>query len=167
MAARGIDFERIDQIIQIDPPEVPEQLVHRIGRTARVNRPGKALLMLEDHEDCFVKYLEGINIPSEEEKYKEVRNSEQLMKEIEQCLKEDRDLIEKSRRAFVSFMRSYKEHQLSHIFSFKKLNIGQVGNSFFLVHLPKIKETYGGSKTGDFTPLNIDVESVPWKDKNQ
>jgi ATP-dependent RNA helicase DDX55/SPB4 len=46
VAARGIDFEKINQIIQIDPPEVPEQLVHRIGRTARVNRPGKALLML-------------------------------------------------------------------------------------------------------------------------
>lgn len=67
VAARGIDFERVDQIIQIDPPEVPEQLVHRIGRTARVNRPGKALLMLEEHENCFVDYLAGINIPMEEQ----------------------------------------------------------------------------------------------------
>lgn len=69
VAARGIDFERIDQIIQIDPPEVPEQLVHRIGRTARVNRPGKALLMLEDHEICFVEYLAGIGIPMEEKTF--------------------------------------------------------------------------------------------------
>lgn len=47
------------------------------------------------------------------------------------------------------------------------MNIGEIGNSFFLVHLPKIKETYGGLSTKDFAGVDIDVESIPWKDKNQ
>ena len=66
VGARGIDFENIDLIIQIDPPEVPEQLVHRIGRTARVNREGTALLMLEEHESDFLEFIKAKGIPTQE-----------------------------------------------------------------------------------------------------
>jgi len=40
VVSRGIDFDHIHYILQIDPPEDPDNYVHRIGRTARVNRPG-------------------------------------------------------------------------------------------------------------------------------
>ena len=46
VVARGIDFDRIDYILQVDPPEDPDNYVHRIGRTARVDRPGTATLLL-------------------------------------------------------------------------------------------------------------------------
>ena len=36
----------------------------------------------------------------------------------------DKDLIDKSQDAFVSFVRYYKEHQLQFIFAFNSLNIG-------------------------------------------
>lgn len=49
VVARGIDFDHIHFIIQIDPPEDPDNYVHRIGRTARVNKPGTAILLLEKH----------------------------------------------------------------------------------------------------------------------
>jgi superfamily II DNA/RNA helicase len=38
--SRGIDFDHIHFILQVDPPEDPDNYVHRIGRTARINRPG-------------------------------------------------------------------------------------------------------------------------------
>lgn len=47
--SRGIDFDRIHYIVQIDPPEDPDNYIHRIGRTARINRPGVAILMIEEH----------------------------------------------------------------------------------------------------------------------
>ncbi len=50
VTSRGIDFDRIHYIIQIDPPEDPDNYIHRIGRTARINRPGVAILMIEPHE---------------------------------------------------------------------------------------------------------------------
>ena len=40
VVSRGIDFEYVHYIIQADPPEDPDNYIHRIGRTARVNRPG-------------------------------------------------------------------------------------------------------------------------------
>ena len=55
----------------------------------------------------------------------------------------DKDLIDKSQDAFVSFIRYYKEHQLSFIFAFSQLPIGQVANSFFLFRLPRVKEILG------------------------
>lgn len=55
--SRGIDFDRIHYIIQIDPPEDPDNYIHRIGRTARINRPGVAILMIEEHEEAFIQYL--------------------------------------------------------------------------------------------------------------
>lgn len=41
-----------------------------------------------------------------------------------QAAGKDRDLFEKGKQAFVSFVRSYKEHQCSYIFQLKKLNLG-------------------------------------------
>lgn len=42
IAARGIDVEGVSHVIQLDLPEVPEQYVHRIGRTARAGASGVA-----------------------------------------------------------------------------------------------------------------------------
>lgn len=57
VVSRGIDFDHIHYIIQVDPPEDPDNYIHRIGRTARINRPGTAILLIEKHEEAFINYL--------------------------------------------------------------------------------------------------------------
>ena len=46
VVSRGIDFEEVHFILQVDPPEDPDNYVHRIGRTARINKPGTVTLTL-------------------------------------------------------------------------------------------------------------------------
>jgi len=46
----------------------------------------------------------------------------------------------KSSRAFVSFIRSFKEHRLSNILKFKNMDIYSVARSFFLFKLPVIRD---------------------------
>ncbi len=46
VVSRGIDFDHIHYILQVDPPEDPDNYVHRIGRTARINRPGTVTLFI-------------------------------------------------------------------------------------------------------------------------
>ncbi len=46
VAARGLDVERITQVINYDMPNDPEVYVHRIGRTARAGRTGTAVLFV-------------------------------------------------------------------------------------------------------------------------
>jgi ATP-dependent RNA helicase DDX55/SPB4 len=43
----------------------------------------------------------------------------------------------------VSFVRSYKEHDLKYIFEFKNLDLGDLANSFYLLRVPRVKEILG------------------------
>ncbi len=66
VAARGLHVDDLDLVINYDIPEDCEDYVHRIGRTARVGKEGKAIsLVCEDYVhalDSIEKYL-GMKIP--------------------------------------------------------------------------------------------------------
>lgn len=46
VAARGVDFEDVDVVIQYDPPTDPKTFSHRAGRTARAGRKGKGVVLI-------------------------------------------------------------------------------------------------------------------------
>jgi ATP-dependent RNA helicase DeaD len=50
LASRGIDVENISHIINYDIPQDPEVYVHRIGRTARMGAPGRAITFVDPFE---------------------------------------------------------------------------------------------------------------------
>ena len=54
VAARGIDIEDISLVINYDIPQDRENYVHRIGRTGRVNKTGKAITFVGQNEDKFL-----------------------------------------------------------------------------------------------------------------
>ncbi len=58
VAARGLDVERIDLVINYDIPFDSEAYIHRIGRTGRAGRSGKAILFVNPRERRFVNNLE-------------------------------------------------------------------------------------------------------------
>lgn len=57
MAARGLDIPDVEWILQLDPPQSPDSVVHRVGRTARMGRQGNALMYLLPHETGYVDFL--------------------------------------------------------------------------------------------------------------
>lgn len=60
VAARGLDFPAVDWVVQVDAPEDVETYIHRVGRTARYQAKGKALLfLLPTEEEGMVKRLEA------------------------------------------------------------------------------------------------------------
>ncbi|MDD5400527.1 MAG: DEAD/DEAH box helicase [Sulfurimonas sp.] len=52
IAARGIDIDQLPHVINYELPNVPEDYVHRIGRTGRAGREGEAisLVCIDEHE---------------------------------------------------------------------------------------------------------------------
>lgn len=52
VAARGLDIERLPHVVNYELPHVPEDYVHRIGRTARAGRKGHAvsLVCVDEHK---------------------------------------------------------------------------------------------------------------------
>ncbi|MEO0912656.1 MAG: DEAD/DEAH box helicase, partial [Pseudomonadota bacterium] len=54
IAARGIDVPGVSHVINFDVPNVPEQYVHRIGRTARAGREGIAISFVSGEEQAYL-----------------------------------------------------------------------------------------------------------------
>lgn len=62
VAARGIDIDSVSHVINYDIPEVPEDYVHRIGRTGRAGNLGKAITLFtlaEEHSMRAIERLTG------------------------------------------------------------------------------------------------------------
>lgn len=51
VAARGIDVPEVDVVVQMEPPGDPRGFAHRIGRTARAGRSGKAVALLRQGKE--------------------------------------------------------------------------------------------------------------------
>jgi ATP-dependent RNA helicase RhlE len=60
IAARGIDVEDVSHVINYDLPNVPEQYVHRIGRTARAGAGGKAISFCAPDERAYLRDIERL-----------------------------------------------------------------------------------------------------------
>lgn len=115
------------------------------------------------------------------------------MFQIRSAAKKDRDVMEKGLRAFVSYIRAYKEHHCSYIFryfqdfflylschvvlhfvfypsvlfvySWKELEIGKLGMGFGLLQLPSMSEVKNHSLSAvGFTPVeDINLEEIKFK----
>ncbi|WP_432473103.1 DEAD/DEAH box helicase [Amphritea sp. HPY] len=58
VAARGLDVERVGLVVNYDIPYDTEAYVHRIGRTGRAGRDGKAILFVAPRERRLLKQIE-------------------------------------------------------------------------------------------------------------
>lgn len=94
VAARGLDIQNVDLVINYDTPDNPDYYVHRIGRSGRAGKEGLAITMisggmdrrmLKDIENYTKKKIEKVQIPTTTE----VQASKvgDLITEIDQIIK--------------------------------------------------------------------------------
>ncbi|ACM21096.1 ATP-dependent RNA helicase [Geotalea daltonii FRC-32] len=60
VAARGLDIEQLPHVVNYDLPQVPEDYVHRIGRTGRAGKEGIALSLVSHEEQPLLKAIEKL-----------------------------------------------------------------------------------------------------------
>jgi ATP-dependent RNA helicase RhlE len=58
IAARGLDVDHITHVISVDVPTVPDDYVHRIGRTARAQAEGDAFILVSPSEEKSLMQIE-------------------------------------------------------------------------------------------------------------
>jgi len=60
IAARGIDIDLLPQVVNYDLPQVPEDYVHRIGRTGRAGSAGRAISLVCAEENKLLRDIERL-----------------------------------------------------------------------------------------------------------
>ncbi|MBA3351059.1 MAG: DEAD/DEAH box helicase [Blastocatellia bacterium] len=60
VAARGIDIDSVSHVINYDVPLVPEDYVHRIGRTGRAGNKGRAITLFTTAEEHSMRAIERL-----------------------------------------------------------------------------------------------------------
>lgn len=60
IVARGIDIDDIEMVVNYDVPREAEDYVHRVGRTARADRDGKAITFISDKDIYKFKQIERL-----------------------------------------------------------------------------------------------------------
>ncbi len=60
IAARGIDIDQLPQVVNFELPNVPEDYVHRIGRTGRAGTTGAAVSLVDNEEMGYLKDIERL-----------------------------------------------------------------------------------------------------------
>jgi ATP-dependent RNA helicase DDX10/DBP4 len=139
VAARGLDFPAVDWVVQLDAPtDGTATYVHRIGRTARMNRDGKALLLLLPSERAFLTQLAtlGMNVvesASNPAKQMSIRGPTAAL------IAEDPNLKYVAQKAFISYMRAVHLASDKSVFDVHVLPAAEYALSLGLVGQPVIK----------------------------
>ena len=139
VVARGLDFPAVDWVIQLDCPEDADTYIHRVGRTARYEQNGRAVLFLEPtEEEGMLRRLEQKKVPIErinvrQKKQQSIKNQLQSM-----CFK-DPELKHLGQKAFVSYVRSIHIQKDKEVFKLSKLPLEEFSASLGLPGAPKIK----------------------------
>jgi len=58
IAARGIDVEALSHVVNFDVPNVPDDYIHRVGRTARAELTGDAITLVAPNEETDLRAIE-------------------------------------------------------------------------------------------------------------
>ena len=162
VASRGLDLPNIDLVIEYDPAFSADDHLHRIGRTARAGKPGRAECFLmpgpeenyvtilqegaagggrvqrRDAEEVLKKGFSAGNSSDKDqgEKWDDAATNFQL--DIERWVIDDKRAGEMARKAFVSHVRAYATHIVKErgMFDVKALHLGHLAKAFALRERP-------------------------------
>lgn len=139
IVARGLDFPAVDWVVQVDCPEDADTYIHRVGRTARYEREGRAVLFLcPSEEEGALNRLAIKKVPIE--KINVRQNKKQSIKPQLQgiCFK-DPQIKFLGQKAFISYVRSIYIQKDKEIFKLEDLPLQEFATSLGLPGAPKIK----------------------------
>ncbi|KAI5919808.1 P-loop containing nucleoside triphosphate hydrolase protein [Camillea tinctor] len=164
IVARGLDFPAVDFVVQVDCPEDLDTYIHRVGRTARYEAKGNAVLFLDPSEEAgMLKLLEQRKVPIRKVNVKEGKKQD-VQNSIQSMIFSNRDLKYLAQKAFISYVKSVNYNKNKEIFNLDKLDLDGYATSLGLPGAPQIKRFQNGEdvkklKNASRAMLSSDSES--------
>lgn len=138
IAARGLDFPQVDWVLQLDCPEDPANYIHRVGRTARYNKQGKALLCLLPSEvEGMTKSFEETKIPIKEIKLNPAKTTSCRQK-VTSVVAADKETKALAQKAFMSYVRSVYLQPNKDVFKATEIPLDEFALSLGLPGAPRM-----------------------------
>ncbi|BAE59048.1 putative DEAD box RNA helicase [Aspergillus flavus] len=139
ITARGLDFPAVDWVIQMDCPEDADTYIHRVGRTARYERDGRAVLFLDPSEESgMLKRLEQKKVPIERINIK-ANKQQSIRDQLQNMCFKDPELKYLGQKAFISYVKSVYVQKDKEVFKLKELKLEDFASSLGLPGAPRIK----------------------------
>ncbi|TVY80323.1 ATP-dependent RNA helicase dbp4 [Lachnellula suecica] len=163
VVARGLDFPAVDWVIQLDCPEDADTYIHRVGRTARYERAGKAVLFLDpSEEEGMLKVLEQKKVPIQMTKPRQ-KKQQSIKNQLQNMCFQDPELKYLGQKAFSCYTKSIYIQKHKDIFNLSSYDLEGYAASMGLPGAPKIKFLKGDDskkiKNAPRAMLSSDVES--------
>ena len=139
IAARGLDFPGIHWVVQVDCPEDANTYIHRVGRTARYEKDGQALLfLLPSEEEGMLEALKAKRVPIDkiEVNPKKVYS---IQRKLEAFCAQDQEMNHWAKKTLVSYVRSVFLQGDKEIFKVKELPVEEFAASLGLSQPPRIR----------------------------
>ena len=139
VAARGLDFPKVDWVLQADCPEDAKTYLHRVGRTARHSSIGQSLLVLLPSEsEGMLKQLRIHRIPIDAIEV-DPRKITDLQRKSQAHLASDPELKASAQRAFLAYIKSTYLLSNKEVFDVHKLDLDKLAQSFGLAVTPRVR----------------------------
>ncbi|KAF2238964.1 DEAD-domain-containing protein [Viridothelium virens] len=139
VVARGLDFPAVDWVIQADCPEDADTYIHRVGRTARFERDGKAVLFLEpSEEEGMLERLEHKKIPIERINVR-AKKQQDIKNQLQNMAFKDPQLKYLGQKAFISYVKSIYLQKDKEVFHMDDLPLEDFAESLGLPGAPRIR----------------------------
>ena len=147
VAARGLDFPAVDWVVQLDAPEDAETYIHRVGRTARYEQEGQAVMFLDPSEEIgMLKSLEKKKVTLEKINVREKKMQNSIKSQLQNMCFQDPELKYLGQKAFASYVRSVhivKKRFENDTFKVQDLDLEGYAASMGLPGAPRVKFVKG------------------------
>ncbi len=177
VAARGLDIPLIQHVINFDLPQVPEDYIHRIGRTARAGSDGSALTFLTSADKKMWNLISKLIDPNFKLALNDLRKKIKNKKSGKRPNNKKRKFREEKKLSFQDKKKFFGKGRLSR--NSKKKSFGFKGKSVFKDTRKFFKKKgtrpfgytnnpkYFGKKPSEISPIDKERKNFSFKGKKK